>query len=203
MYDTALVNAISDLTLLIMGSDEPEFYSRPGILPLSAGRILLGRQHIAERSSPSRIVFVPVNSKFGPPSTKSQWIQSGTSVPGYQARLRHRPLATDAAQYLVYCWGQSGENTHDLDFDATRWLAHTVMRACARLAMTSVSFFTAEGWIDQRTEGAAVYTAGHEFCFGVSLSIPVTDSGVALTPDLAPQLPNGLAISPTIDMETG
>lgn len=202
MSDSLIVSAVSDLVIEIMNGSEPEFFANPGLTPLTDGRVLLGRHHVAERSTPSRVIFVPMNSAFGPPGLNSQTVVVNNRAPGFQQRLRQRTLGTDISRYLVYCWGQSVRNDREHDFDVTRWLAHVVMRACQRLMMTSVSFFPGEGWTDQRSDGPSLLSAGHEFCFGVQIEIPIPDSSVELVTD-DPRLPNGLTLNPTLTFKTG
>lgn len=199
MSDTIVIGKISDLVIEMLANEEPLYNTVP-TKPLTDGRILIGRQHWAERSAPSRVIFVPFNSGFAPVLNKSNWVTGPspnglqTLQPGFQSHLLGRPLATDQAEYLVYCWGQSTVNDREKDFDATRWLAHVVIRACMRVAMTSVRVFRGEGWTDQRPDGASLLSAGHEFCFGVVLDIPIIDSAV--------QFPAGpLTAIPTLEIE--
>lgn len=188
MTDTAIIGKLSDLLIVLMNDEEVNQFSPAGLLPLSDERILLGEHYRANRTSPSRVIFVPINSTFGPPAAKSNWISETVNgkpnvQPGFLSRIIARPLATDQAEYLVYCWGQSAsEDDHEKDFDATRWLTHLVIRACQRLTMTSVKFFRGLGWIDQAPGGASLMQSGHEFCFGVTLDIPVIDSSDQMPP---------------------
>lgn len=84
------------------------------------------------------------------------------------------------AQYDVHCWGQSNPADTERDFDATRFLAHSVMLACTLLAQTSMELTPGE-WIDQQEGAAQMVKAGHRFRFGVTLHMPVADSSVQRT----------------------
>lgn len=189
MTDSVIVGAVSDLLVQMMDNAEQTLTDWPGLLPLTDGCILLGREHVAKWTAPSTVVFVPTNSSFVEVQNKSNWVTvtpPGTSEaiqPGRNARLLERPLGTDQAHYLVYCWGQSASETDRRhDFDVTRWLAHTVMRACVRSAMTSVRFSSGEGWIDQLPQGASMLSSGHCFSFVVTFDIPIVDGSVEFPP---------------------
>lgn len=194
--DEYIIQCVSALVVMMLNNLEPSRYTVP-VRPLTEGRVLLGRQWVSSWSSPSQVVFVPIGSTFGPANTLSQPVQVNGKSQGYQQRIRQRSLATDEAKYFVYCWGMSAVGTHEADFGATRFLAHTVMRACQRLMMGSVGFFPGEGWIDQRPDMASLVQEGHVFCFGVQISMPVPDSAVAIVG--TDVLPNGL--TPVFDLE--
>jgi hypothetical protein len=181
--DTLIVAAISAMVLQILDADQSNEFAVP-VAPLTEGRVLLGREFLKNRTSPSRIVMVPVSSAFGPPATKSnQVVQSGVK-PGFKSRIFQRPLATDRAMYEVYCWGQSNLADPEKDFDATRYLAHVVMQAAQLVAMTSVRIDGHGEWTDQRSNAPQILKAGHEFMFTMSIDVPVLDSSVQPAPPL-------------------
>lgn len=178
MRDTILVRAMSALVQQIMSATEPTEFSVP-LAPLTDGRILLGREQLKNRTAPCRIVFVPIASRFGPASVKSQTVVPLNGQPtGHQNRELRRPIATDLATYEVYCWGQAVPADTESDFDATRQLAHIVVQAAQLLAMSSVHVDGAGEWTDQRADAPQILKAGHEYMFTLAFEFPVLDSGV-------------------------
>jgi hypothetical protein len=182
MRDTIIVQAMSALVSQIMAAAEPTEFSVP-LAPLNDGRIFLGREFLKNRTAPSRIVFVPVSSRFGPADVKSQ-----TVVPlngqqnGHANRVLRRPIATDRATYEVYCWGQHVPADPERDFDATRQLAHIVVQAAQLLAMSSAHVDGHGEWTDQRADKPQILKAGHEYMFTIAFDMPVLDSGVQFPP---------------------
>lgn len=185
-FDTQIVAAISALVVQILDADQSSEFAVP-LAPLTTGRIMLGRQFLKDRTSPSSVVFVPIASSFAAAVTMSQTVKasSGSTFPGATARKLSRPLWTDRAAYEVHCWGQANPADPENDFDATRYLAHTVMQACYLLANTSVELHDGV-WEDQGEKSAQLVKAGHRFTFGVTLHLPVTDSSVQPAPTLIP-----------------
>jgi hypothetical protein len=180
MSDTAIVAAVSALVVQILEADQGTEFAVP-VAPLSSGRIELGRQFVNDRTAPSQVVFVPVRSRFGPPATKSQTVQTNGVAQGFQSRMLRRPLGTDLASYEVHVWAQHNPADPEKDFDATRYLAHVVMQACQLLAMSSVLLSAGE-WTDQRKDSPQLVKAGHRFEFGVEIHLPILDSSVQFPP---------------------
>ena len=190
MSHTQVVAAVSALVLQILESEQPTVFAVP-LAPLSEGRVLLGRERLGNRSAPSSVIFVPLRSRFGPPSTKSQTVPasdgSGKMI-GLGARLLQRPLATEHTDYEVHVWGQHRPADPEKDFNATTYLVHVVVSALQLLAMSSVTI--GDGvWEDQQEGQAQIVKAGHRYIFGCSIAAPVRDSSVQFVPGALTQVP--------------
>lgn len=179
--DTTILAAMSALLNQVLAANESNEFDVV-LAPLTDGRILLGREFLTQRTSPSRVVFVPVGGSLQPPNTKSQSVLTNGANLGYQNRILGRPLATDLATYEVYCWGQAAPADPEKDFDATRYLAHAVVQCAQRLMMASVHLGGTTEWTDQRPNSPTRLKAGHELAFMLSIEIPVTDGFVQFPP---------------------
>ena len=196
--DVAVVRALSAMLLQILQADQSSEFATP-IAPLTGasdgetGRILLGRQWLKNRTSPSRVVMIPISSAFGPANTSSNaFVDPATGqTQGAIVRKLRRPLATDRATYEVHVWAQSLPADQENDIDATRYLAHRVIQAAQLIAMTSVRFDGPGQW-----GPTALVQAGLEFTFHLSIDMPVLDSSVQFPP--AP-----LTVVPSIAISQG
>jgi hypothetical protein len=196
--DVAVVRALSAMLLQILQADQSSEFATP-IAPLTGasdgetGRILLGRQWLKNRTSPSRVVMIPISSAFGPANTSSNaFIDPATGqTQGAIVRKLRRPLATDRATYEVHVWAQALPADQENDIDATRYLTHRVIQAAQNIAMTSVRFDGPGEW-----GPTALVQAGLEFTFHLSIDMPVIDSSVQFPP--AP-----LTVVPSIAISQG
>lgn len=179
-----IVDALSGLVIQILEADQHDEFSVP-VAPLTAGKILLGREHLKEHDAPSQIVFIPIGFALGPPDTKSNQVrQTDGSIPGQLARKLRRPLASKSTLYEVHVWGQANPADPDRgDFDATDYLCDVVVQAAQLSAMCSVSFQNAQGvWEDQLSGAPQRVKAGHRARFNLTLGSPVQDSSVQFPP---------------------
>jgi hypothetical protein len=179
-----IVDALSALVLQILDADQQAEFALP-VAPLTAGKILMGRENLKIHDAPSQIVMIPVGFMLGPPDTKSNQVKaSDGSFPGQQARKLRRPLASKATVYEVHVWGQANPaDPERLDFDATDYLADVVLQAAQLLAMGSVSMRESRGiWEDQQEGATQRVKAGHRVSFQLTISAPVLDSSVQFPP---------------------
>ena len=196
--DVAVVRALSAMLLQILQADQSSEFATP-IAPLTGasdgetGRILLGRQWLKNRTSPSRVVMIPISPAFGPANTSSNaFVDPATGqTQGAIVRKLRRPLATDRATYEVHVWAQSLPADQENDIDATRYLAHRVIQSAQLIAMTSVRFDGPGQW-----GPVGLVQAGLEFTFHLSIDMPVLDSSVQFPP--AP-----LTVVPSIAISQG
>ena len=184
MNHVVIVSAISAAVLQILSAEQPNEFATP-IAPLTDGRVLLGREYLKNRTSPSRIVMVPSRVAYMPANT-----MSNVAVPllagqpsGYRIRTLARPLAVERASYEVYCWGQHRAADPERDFVATSYLAAVVVRAVQNIAMSSAHIDGVGDWTDQREDRPQILKAGHEYMFTMSIDAPVLDSSVQYPPD--------------------
>lgn len=179
-----IVDALSGLVLQILDADQHDQFAVP-VAPLTAGKILLGREHLKEHDSPSQVVFIPVGFMLGPPDTKSNQVrQTDGSFPGQLARKLRRPLASKTTIYEVHVWGQANPADPDRgDFDATDYLCDVIVQAAQLLAMSSVGMQNAQGvWEDQLDGAVQRVKAGHRARFNLTIAAPVLDSSVQFPP---------------------
>jgi len=160
-------------------------------MALTDGRILMGRQHVKERSSAPRIVFIPVRSKWGPKSVYNRSQVQG--YPSAEVRLQNqiRSLRTETTDFEVHVWGVAiPPDPEGGDFDATQVLYQQVIRTLHHLAMGNYNI-TDGTFTDQQPSGTQLVKTGHEFVFGVTFDTPILDI-------LLPYAPPGTAPGPVI-----
>lgn len=143
------------------------------------GRILLGREHIAEQSSPPRIVFIPVRSKFGAKSVSGHRQVAPSAE--RQRQLQQRSIATEKVVFEIHAWGQATPPDPDLDFDATQVLYQQVIQSVHLL--TAGAYELVDGaWSDQVATATQLLKAGHEHVFGIAIATPVMDAAQPFVP---------------------
>ncbi len=179
MNHVHIATAISAAVLQILAAEQETEFSIP-IAPLVDGRILLGRERLEERKSPSRIVMVPTVVRYKPANTMSNVSPAFLSNQFSPAQIRalQRPLAVENQTYEFYCWGQHRPAKPELDLNATAYLASVVIRAVQNIAMSSAHIDGTGEWIDQRAREPQRLKAGHEYMFTLSIDAPVLDSSV-------------------------
>jgi hypothetical protein len=157
----ALVAAISN--------DVVAALSAASLPPLVDGAILLGSEHVAENSSPPRIVFVPTQSKFTNKNVKSPW--TSTSAANRKVQNNYRAILTDEFTFDVQCWGVAVPPNPANDYDATQVLYQQVIRS---IHLLTVGNYEIEGgeW-DNETLTIAL---GRLFTLRVTFKTPVLDA---------------------------
>lgn len=97
------------------------------------GQIAFGARATASRKSPPRIVFVPVGSTFYGSDYGTDTIGTNRVVNIVQS------LATDLFDFDVHVWGcAEPPDPEGGDLDDARYLMHTVIRVCARVADVAI-----------------------------------------------------------------
>lgn len=133
----------------------------------SAGAILVGTAALYEQSSPPRIIFEPVGSKF-----KAAEYASASSELTTLERRNQKVLRTIAAEDIsfdVRCWGAAGTGYPVDDYDVTRALYHQV-RASLQKLMPGAFEIEESGAFTKSTN---VAVDGREFVFGVTFFTPI------------------------------
>lgn len=155
-----------------------------GYPALTDGRILLGRQYVAEGSAPPRIVFVPMSAAFSAKDT-----YSSTGLPS-AAQTANPSLATDTISFEVHCWGAAPDQDPDDDFDYTEVLYQQVIRSVSHIARGACKF-TNGSYTNSKANAGQMVRDGDEFVFGVTLDRPITTRVVPFErapSDVAPEI---------------
>lgn len=191
-YETvALVSLLSDAVVARLAAG--------GYPPLIAGKILLGRQCLAENTSPPRIVMVPSVSHFSSKDVTAALplLTSTPYTPERLVQLANRSVLTEEFTLEVHCWGTVADRSapttvQQFDLNFTRALYHAVIASTDDLARGA--WRTEPG----RWTEAALVQLGSEFVFGLTFMTPV------LT-ELLPFVPPGTVGQATIvpDGSTG
>jgi len=181
----ALVSAVS--------ADVVSSLAAAGLPPLTDGAILLGAQHVKERSSPPRIVAVPSSAGWGP----AVRLPSAGDTTERRTMIAERSLMTEIVHLDFYCWGASVPETRDGDYDATQILYQQVIRSLFNVlgAASDRTWLPTKGaWTDSSLKAAQLITAGRAFTFGVEIRTPVPDQ-------LLPYAPPGTAANNTTQLQ--
>lgn len=145
------------------------------------GRILLGRQHVFEQSSPPRVVFVPRRSNFGPKDVFNRSQVSGFPSAEMTRQIRQRSLRTDQVAFEVHVWGASVPPDPDQNFDFAQVLYQQVIRSAHLL--NPGNYELQDGtWADQDEGETQLVVDGHHFVFGLALGTPVLGQLLSLVP---------------------
>lgn len=170
----ALVSAISDDVVARLAAG----YPNPGVSPaltLTAGKILLGRQHTIEGTYyPPRIVFVPRGSRFGPRDTYNRSNIATNPSAEMVAQWEQRSIHSDILRFEVECWGVSNPPDVDADFDVTQVLYQALITSI-RTKITGGYALEDGDWPDQDPNEAQIQKVGHRFVFAVAISTPILD----------------------------
>ncbi len=142
------------------------------------GRILLGRQHIAENSSPPRVVFVPLSSTFGPRSVSSRSNVAGNMSAEQLYASQARSLATEKVTFEVHVWGLATSGDDDANFDATQVLYQQVIRTANLIATGRVGLGSGR-WVEAESGASQVVRLGRGYVFELELETPVLDKLLA------------------------
>lgn len=186
---TSLVSAISDAAVAKLAAG--------GYPALTAGKILLGDEHIAEHATPPKIVFVPwrVNWSSKDPTGARPLLTNTPYDAEALAQLASRPVLTDEFTFRVHCWGTTDSRTDattipERDYDFTRALAHAVIAACHEVACGCYTAGPGE-W----TPGGVV-RLGRELVFGLTFPTPVLS-------ELLPFVPPGVVGEADVYLDDG
>lgn len=189
----ALVGAISDHVVAALSAA-----SAP---PLTDGKILVGREHIAEASSPPRVVFIPTTGKYGPKSVASAMTVAATN----ERRLEkaQRSIASETVGFEVHVWGAAANDDPAEHYDATQALAQQVIRSVHELT-TGVYALSDGRWTDGSNGGSNLIARGREYVFGISIATPILVEALIYAPsDVRPKAQTKLDPNDGSSTETG
>ena len=148
------------------------------------GRILKGREFVAEESFPPKIVFVPA-SLVDEPSGGGGAMNASAFADGEHEREQvQRSIRTQLHTWEVHCWGPAPGGA----FGPTLALSEAVKRAAHK---RGAAFWTSgrTDWRDQHQDAEQRVKAGHWLTFSLGLRFPLTLEAVELAAsDLAPLL---------------
>lgn len=141
----------------------------PALVP---GGICLGREYVTDNIAPPRIVMIPVSSSF---AARSSSIPNGARTGDIAAQKSKRAVRTERITFEVRCGGQAATPNTAQDFDAARELAHWFIDSTHLLTAGSYEV-TGGTWADQTPGATQRMKAGHEFVFGLTVNVPITDA---------------------------
>jgi hypothetical protein len=152
--------------------------------PLQDGKILIGREHVADGSAAPRVVMIPMTSRYEvarhSPSTYLPVDANGRAL-----RWRARPLWSEALTLQCHCWGDT-ESFSATDpargFNAAQALTHRLFTAAYLIMTANGCRPTAGAWGDQATDQADLLTSGHYTIVGLEVDIPITDQALRFVP---------------------
>lgn len=183
---TSIVQAISDAVVQRLAS--------ANYPPLTAGKILLGEQHLATNVAAPKIVFVPSSSRYSSKDITSAvpLLIATPLTPEQLVQISNRPVLTEHFTFEVHCWGRTNTDVDpttipDDDYNFARTLSHAVIAACDDLAR---GIYTAESGQWTRS-GVVAY--GREYVFNLTFETPVLST-------LLPFVPPGTVGTATVAM---
>ena len=187
----------------IVGAISDEVVSRlaaKGYPPLVDGRILYGRSEQFGSSAPPRIIFTWMGSTYSTRDYYSPEQQPfGTER---KAQYAAKPIAQDAVEFEVRCWGR-GDGSQIDDDDMTRTLAHAVIVSVQSLAPGS-RVVDGSGRVTTATFAASQQArAGSELVFGVTLLTPVLRDILPYAPSDVRSVHESSLVTPTGDSSVG
>lgn len=138
-----------------------------GYPDLVDGKILLGKHHQYEQSSPPRIIFIPLTSSF---PAKDLADAFGRASAQYNAMANNQSELTEKIKFEVRCWG-AGDDQDD-DFDLTQALYQQVIRSCIRLTRGVVNFSGGK-WTNAQVTSTQLVRDGLEFVFAAEFDTPI------------------------------
>lgn len=162
-----IIGAISDDVVAALAAG-----GYPPLTPDASGRpgkILIGTAENYEMSSPPRIIFEPLGSKFVAPEYASNSSDLDTEERRNQNALR--TIAGEDIAFLVRCWGAANSDDAADDFDVTRALYHQV-RASIHKLLPGAYEIEESG---EFTKSSHINRSGREYTFGVTFLTPVLD----------------------------
>jgi hypothetical protein len=173
--------------------------------PLQDGKILLGREHIADGSAAPRVVMIPMTSRYEvarhSPSTYLPVDQNGRMV-----RWRARPLWSESLTFQCHCWGDT-ESFSATDpargFNAAQALTHRLFCAAYLIMTANGCRPTVGAWGDQATDKPDLLVSGHYTIVGLEVDIPITDQALHFVPPGTTISRPQLGVSPTFTEPAG
>lgn len=200
----AIVSAVSDELVARLAAA-----SYPALI---GGKILLGRQKVAEFSSPPRVIMTPMGSEWEARGSYTSQVMTNDVPPVYtdeaQAMRAQRDIIKEVMVFEVRCWGASQltdpDQIRDDDFDMTRALYHATLQAMfapkivdgSRAVLGPMTKGGVEliggKWSDAAYGSPQLVVEGREFVFGVRIPTPVLDRLLAFAP-------SDVAADPEID----
>jgi hypothetical protein len=191
-----IVSAISDEVVSRLAT--------AGYPQLTDGKILLGRQHLFEQSSPPRIVMYPKRGAYRAkdPSSAAVLTLNNPYSPERLAEISQLPIFTEDLTFAVHCWGaqpnpSDPDTILDDNYDFTRTLEHTVI-AAADYLMRGIVWPLDGDWTNARPNATQLDALGWEYVFGLKIATPVlqtilTFAPATVGPDIVTniELPNG------------
>lgn len=163
-----------------------------GYPPLTAGKILLGDQHIATTDAPPKIVFVPAACEYSSKDVASPapLLTNTPYDPERLVELAAGSILTEEFTFEVHCWATTTDRSDptvipDVDYTFARALAHAVIAAADDLGR-GVYRCSRGVWTKQ-----GVVSYGRYFTFDLTLNTPVLH-------ELLPFVPPGTVGSATI-----
>jgi hypothetical protein len=149
--------------------------------PLTDGHILLGRQHVAEGSSPPRIIFVFKRSEWG---DKGMYSPATAAVQPSDRRYQWlaRSLVSEIYVVEVHVWGAFVPvDPEGGDKDATQLLYQQVIRSID-LMVRGAWDLTPGAFTREQAGQTALNTFGEEFVFQFKIGTPVLESVLEFVP---------------------
>lgn len=174
-----IVSFISDLVV--------QQLQTAGYPPLSAGKILVGRQYQAENTVPPRVLFIPMRSRFDAKSLSNPMPVSSNAPYSAEAhaQIQQRAIGTEWVTYEVRCWSATSNAEpvpDDIgDMEATWTLSRAVEISVHLLVPGMYKFETGE-WVDAKEGSTQHVHLGREFVFGVTIGVPILDKLLPLVP---------------------
>jgi hypothetical protein len=155
---------------------------------LTDGRIELGEEHRSENSSPPRIIFVPVISKFTASTQAMRGPRPITGLKGHpgqtQEMLRQRwekMIAREDVHFAVTVWGAGNPPDPYKDFDVTQVLYQQLIRTCEHQIQGAYTLPSQGDWVDQHKSATQFDKLGHKIMFPLTVYTPVTDYPYGIT----------------------
>lgn len=152
---------------------------------LTAGRILVGREHCKYENAPSgmppSINVVPVGNKFAAPGDR----RVGHGAVGITAEARdekkYRAIGQDKLVVEVHSYGMADPPDPLEDFDAAQRLYQQFLQSLHLLGCES--FIDDEGsFVDQQPRETQLLKAGHYHVAKVTISTPLLEFGMPFVP---------------------
>jgi hypothetical protein len=173
---TQIVGALGDTLNVLLTNAQQR--------PLQDGKILIGREHVADGSAAPRVVIIPMTSRYDT-ARHSPSTFLAVDASGRAARLRARPLWNESLTLQCHCWGDTDSFSAEdpaRGFNAAQALTHRLFTA-AYLIMTATGCRPTSGlWGDQATDKADLLISGHYTVIGLEVDIPVTDQALRFVP---------------------
>jgi len=136
----------------------------------NAGAILVGSASTFEQTSPPRIIFEPIGSKF----SAADWSSASSTLSTIERKAQNamRTIAREDFAFNVRCWGASTTGVAVDDYDVTRALYHQI-RASLQKLMPGCFSIEESG---KFTDSSHAVRSGREYIFGVTFFTPVLDA---------------------------